>query len=339
MRLWASLTAWSVGVLALTLSAADAQAQSLFNLSLGSCLTDDEVTAADRALYEKPAMRFVDSVIGENPKAAYLQLTDQFQAKLPADKFVRAVSQGVRPYGPFADLHVAHSYRDSQVTTGGNQSMVACTAVAHGDASTPQGRVMIAVAPVPLQAHVIIEGKAKNNRWAFVLWLIAAEPEWRIAGFEIRPITILDRTAADLWTLARQEKERGDAFNAYLLYVSAAQLAYRGPDLQLGIQPEIMKELSALKLPSELSGKPPFDWKFSDQTYHVLTIGPIGVGSTFDLRIVHQVAQTGDDQELERQNQALIKDFAAAHPDYSRVFDGLVVQALMPNGRGFGTVK
>jgi hypothetical protein len=325
--------------MALTLFAADLKAQSLFDVSVGKCLTDDEVAAADRALYEKPAMRFVETVIGGNPKAAYLQLADQFQAKLPADKFVRAVSQGVRPYGPFTDVHVAHSYRDSQVTTGGNQSMVACTAVAHGDASTPQGRVMIAVAPVLLQAHVIIEGKAKNNRWGFVLWLVSAEPEWRIAGFEIRPITILDRTAADLWTLARQEKERGDAFNAYILYVSAAQMADRGPDLQLGIQPEIVKEISALKAPADLSGKPPFEWKFPDATYRVVTIGPIGVGSTFDLRIVHQVAQTNDDQDLERQNQSLIKAFTTAHPEYSRVFDGLVVQALMPNGNGFGTVK
>lgn len=198
---------------------------------------------------------------------------------------------------------------------------------------------MIAALPVSLQAHVIIEGKAKNNRWAFVLWLWPDQSTWRIGGFHILPTTILDRTATDIWKLARQEQQRGHALNSYLLFVSAAQLAFRGPDLQLGIQPEIVKEISALKTPPEIAGKPPFEWKFSDDIYRVISIGPIGVGDAFDLRIVQQVAQSGDNQELERENHALIKAFKDAHPDYAEVFDGLVVQAVMPNGASFGTVE
>lgn len=196
---------------------------------------------------------------------------------------------------------------------------------------------MIAASPAPLQAHVIIEATARNNRWAFVLWLLPDQPRWRINGFYILPITILDRTATDIWKLARQERQRGHVLNSYLLYVSAAQLAYRGPDLQLGIQPEIVKEKAALTVPPELKGEPPFEWKFSKGNYHVIGIGPIGVGGVFALRIVHTVAQTGDDRELDRQNRALITAFKDAHPDYAQVFDGLVVQAVMPNGSGFGT--
>jgi len=242
-------------------------------------------------------------------------------------------------FRPFADLHIEHSYRESQATLGSGRSNAPCTAVAHGNVNAPEGRVLIATLPVPLQAHVIIEGKTKNNRWAFVLWLLPDQPRWRVVGLYIVPTTILDRTAADLWNLARQEQQRGHTLNSYVLYATAAQFAYRGPDLQLGIQPEIMKEKAALTVPSEVKGEPPFEWKFSNDSYHVISIGPIGFGDVFDLRIVHKVAQTEDDRELDRKNRALIRAFEDAHPDYAQVFDGFVVQAVRPNGSGFGTVE
>jgi hypothetical protein len=316
-----------------------AQAQSLLTVNAGSCLTDNEVPANERDPYEKSAMGFVETLLGDKPEEAYSELVDELRGKLSAEDFVRRINQGVRQFQPFADLHIEHSYRESQITLGSGRNNVPCTAVASGNLNAPEGRVMIAASPVPLQAHVIIEGRAKNNRWAFVLWLLPDQPRWRINGFYILPITILDRTATDIWNLARQERDRRHALNSYLLYVSAAQLAYRGPDLQLGIQPEIVKEMTALTVPSELKGEPPFEWKFSNDTYDVISVGPIGVGGVFDLRIVHKVAQTEDNRELERQNRALIKAFEDAHPDYVQVFDGLVVQAVMPNGSGFGTVE
>ena len=63
------------------------------------------------------------------------------------------------------------------------------------------------------------------------------------------------------------------------------------------------------------------------------------MGGEFALRIAHKVAQTGDQHELDRQNRALIKAFGDAHPEYRQIFDGLVVQAVMPDGSSFGTVE
>lgn len=316
-----------------------ARAQLSLGLTAGRCQTDDEVSVDERNPYEKSAMRFVETLIGDKPEEAYSALAQELRGKLSTEDFVRGINQAVRSARPFADLHVEHSYRESQSTLGSGRSYVPCTAVANGNVGTPEGRVMVAALPIALQAHVIIVGKTKNNRWAFVLWLSPDQPSWRINAFYALPITILDRTATDIWNLARQERQRDHTLNSYLLYASAVQLAYRGPDFQLGIQSEMAKELAELTVPPELKGKPPFEWKFSNDSYHVINIGPIGVGDVFDLRIVHKVAQTEDDRELERQNRGLIKAFEDAHPEYAQVFDGLVVQAVMPNGHGFGTVE
>lgn len=243
-----------------------AGAQSL-TVAAGRCQTDDEVPAAERELYERPALRFAETLLGDKPTEAYTQLSDRLANEVSLDRFLGFINQTVRPMRPFARLHVEHSYRLTQVALGNGRSNVVCTAVAHGGIGSPEGRVAIAHVPVPLQAHVIIEGKTRNNRWAFVLWLLPDQPSWRIAGFHAVPVTVLERTATDLWKQARQVQQAGHAFNACMLYVLAEQLAFRGPNLQLGIHPEIQSELSALKRPPELAGQPPFEWKFAGVTY------------------------------------------------------------------------
>ncbi|HYM01863.1 MAG TPA: hypothetical protein VET85_02890 [Stellaceae bacterium] len=326
-------------ILALPISGASAQSVAQLDATAGRCLTDDEVPASERAPYETAAKRFVETVLGERPENAYAEFTEELRERISAEDFSRAVVQLIHGFRPLTELHVAHSYRESQARLGSGRVNVPCTALAHGSLSAPDGRVMIAASPAPLQAHVIIEGKAKNNRWAFVLWLFPDQPNWRIGGFYMTPITILDRTATDLWNLAREQKRRGHSLNSYLLYVSAAQLAFRGPNLQLGIQPEIVKEVSAGKTPPELEGKPPYDWKFGEATYHVLSVGPTGTAGVFDLEITYEVAQAETDEELERRNRALITAFAKAHSDYAEVFDGLVVRAKTSDGTGFTTIE
>ena len=316
-----------------------AQSQSSLTAFAGLCLTDDEVAANEREAYEKPAMRFVETIIGDKPENAYPELTDELRGKISSADFVRNINQVARTFQPLSDLHVEHSFRESLTALGSGISVLPCTATAHGDSKAPEGRVMIAALPIPIQAHVIVEGKARNNRLAFVVWLVPDKPSWRVTGYYVVPTTILDKTATDVTGLARRERQRGNALNSYILYATAAQLAYRGPYLQLGIQPEIEKEKAALAVPPELKGDPPFEWEFGNDHYHIVVIGPIGVGGVFDLRIEHRVAQTTDNRELDRQNRALIKEFKQAHPEYAQVFDGLLVQALMPNGSGFGTVE
>ena len=307
-------------------------------LTAGDCSTDDEVSANERFPYEQAALRFVETILGDKPQEAYAKLSPELQGKVSEEDFVRLVD-GVRANRPVTELRIEHSYRESQVTLGSGISYVACTTVAQGVISKLDGRVMIAALPISLQAHVIVEGKARNNRWSFVLWLLPNQPGWQFAGFYMLPTSVLDRSATDLWNLARKEHQEGHNLNSYLLYVSAAQLAARGPNLQLGIEPEIRKEMSALTKPAELQGSPPFEWKFASGAFRVANIGPIGVGKVFDLSIVHLVAQTSNNQELERQNRALITGFQNAYPEYTQIFDGLVVRALRPDGTGYATVE
>ena len=142
-----------------------------------------------------------------------------------------------------------------------------------------------------------------------------------------------------MWDLARSEQQTKHDFNAAVLYQTASQLAYRGPNFQLGIYSEIQKEILKLQLPPELQGQPPFVWKFGGDEYKVLNVGPIGVGGKIYLMVTQEIAPWGADQEADQRNRALIADFERAVPEYSSAFAGLVVGAKESGGnRIFRTV-
>jgi hypothetical protein len=182
------------------------------------------------------------------------------------------------------------------------------------------------------------KSRIKNNGIAFTLWLIA-EQEWRVEYFQITPSSMVGKTASDMWALARKEQNSKHMFNAAVLYATANQLAYRGPNYQLGIDPEIKKEMSKLQVPRELQGNPPFAWKFGDDSFKIVNVSPIGVGGKIYLTITQEIAPWGAEQDADQRNRVLILDFIRAVPEYVSVFAGLVVGASEAGGhRLFRTV-
>ena len=130
---------------------------------------------------------------------------------------------------------------------------------------------------------------------------------------------------------ARRARSRPQVQSA-ILYATANQLAYRGPNFSLGISQEIRRESEDLDLPTEIQGPAPFTWQFGNGTYKVLNISPIGVGGKIYLTITQETEPWPDDQAPERHNQALIAEFRQAFPEYAAVFAGLVVGAREPGG-------
>jgi hypothetical protein len=270
----------------------DAGAQ--LTLSAGRCLTDDEVPAAERAPYEQPALNFVQLVVGDKLDQAYELFTDAAKTSASKESFISLARRLNEYVGTLGDLHVLHSYRMSQTTASigsAQDQRVLCTTVAHGSTSKPDGWIAAAAKPIPLQAHVIVEGKARNASWDFVIWVTEDQAGWGVFRFDEVQATILDKSQQHIWGMAREQQGRGHDFNAFVLFHAALQLTDRGPAFQLGIQNAIQKDLASMSPPPHLSGKPPFIWTAGDRAFRILNVGPTGVGKTFDLVVWQQLAQ------------------------------------------------
>ena len=306
-------------------------------LRAGSCLTDDEISAAERAPYEQTAQRFARHVVTGDIDGAYAEFTDELKRVLARDR----LDAMMRPMAPalrtLTALRVTHSYTLKGFGAGADQLLM-CTAVARGSTATPEGKVLVAATPAALQAHVIVEGDIAGGAWTMVLWVLPEHDAWRVRSFYIVPISAGGRSASDLWTQAREERSRGHAFNAAILFAAASELAFRGPNFQLGIWQEMQNEAKTLQLPAELQGQPPFTWRFGGDTFRVDAIGHVRADGKAILLIRRSVGSLADAKRIEDENVGLIHGIAARFPEHKDVFDTIVVDAISA-GRAVRTVE
>jgi hypothetical protein len=300
---------------------------------VSSCATDGEISADERATLDQTAMQFVQTILSSNPTAAYSNFTADAKQNVSLENVSAMIQQGIQPMAPYTNVHVVHTYL-AKVTGGTQEQRVVC-----GNLSSPEGWVTVTAKPGPQQGHVIVESQTRNNTWAFVIWLLQEQGHWHVQYFQVMIVEMVGKSAQDLLVMARTQQQRHHNFNACALYATALQLAGRGPNLQLGIQPEIQKEMAQLEVPREIQGQPPFTWQFGNAHFKVLTVGPIGVGGHIYLSIEQEVAHWTDNNDAERENQKLIAAFKKAYPEYLDVFAGLVVAAREAGGtRGYRTV-
>lgn len=216
--------------------------------SASSCKHNDEIAGGERSAVEAAALHFVKAVASTDPAAAWPTMSVEAQRTVSAEQLTMIGRQIAQSMGPSADLRIADTYLISVL---GPATQVIC-----GSLSSAEERVIVASVAAPKQGHVVIQATGRNNDWVFVLWL-TSDGDWRVHYFHFTVMSLVGRSAQDLWTLARTERSAGHGFNATVLYATAAQLAYRGPNLQLGILPEIQKEMAAADRPQLLQGADP----------------------------------------------------------------------------------
>lgn len=300
-------------------------------ITTADCKTDAEIPAGDRAILAEAGLGFVRTVLGADPNAGYPMTSSAAQQAVSREQFLMTIRQATQSMGPLTNVRVTQAHLVT-ITTG-QSNQVIC-----GPPGRPEEKVFVAANPGAKHAHLLVEGEGKNNGWVFVLWLIP-EPDWRVQYFHVTAASMVDRSAQDIWALARQEQQHGHKFNAAVLYATATQLAYRGPNFALGILQEIQREAEDLEVPPEIQGPAPFTWKFENRTYKALNVSPIGVDGKIYLTITQETEPWPDDQAPDRHNRALIAEFRHAFPEYATVFVGLVVGAREPGGsRIFRTV-
>lgn len=300
---------------------------------VSSCLVDAQIPAKDLAAIDRAAIEFVQAALSAKPETAYANFTAEAKAGITPENFAAVFKQAIQPMGPFINLHAAHTYL-AQLSGNTQEQQVIC-----GNRANAQSWVGVNTKPGLAQAHVLVEAETPNNTWAFVLWLLPEQGNWRVQYSQAMATTTVGKNVVELEHLAAVELQAHRNFNAYILYAAALQLAVRGPFLQLGIQPEIRKNLDSLKPPMNLQGGPPFDWQLGQKTYKVLNVGPIGISESIYLLIDHQMETWADDKVADAENRELIAAFSKAYPEYRQVFAGIMVRAHAREGiQSFSTV-
>ena len=188
----------------------------------------------------------------------------------------------------------------------------------------PQGKYALAL--------VHATGVKQPQQMAF---LLQQNGTWQLAGFFVKPLLVAGHDSVWYWTRARDFSKKGQRWNAYFYYKTAAYLA-TPVDLLTSSNLDKLTQETAGVTPQGLPGEQPMPVTANNQTYPVSDLHTDGSLGGLDLVIRYHAADIADPVAARAQNLEVMKAILAAHPEVREGFHGLWVFADAPNQRPYG---
>ena len=188
----------------------------------------------------------------------------------------------------------------------------------------PQGRYALTL--------VHATGVKQPQQMAF---LLQNNGGWQLAGLFVKPLLVAGHDSVWYWTRARAFSQKGQTWNAYFYYKTAAYLATPVDLLTSPNLDKLTQETAGVR-PDGLPGEQPMTVTANHQTYPVSDLHTDGSLGGLDLVIRYHSVDATDPVATRAQNLEVMKAMLAAHPEVREGFHGLWVFAEAPNGRPYG---
>lgn len=184
----------------------------------------------------------------------------------------------------------------------------------------------------------VVDAKGTQDARTLTLILQQAGTDWKLAGFYARSSQVNGRDGRWYAEHAREFKSKGQNRNAWLYYREAMILSTPADFMNTLTTDRLFDEAEAVK-PADL----PVDGKtvqlsLGGTTYVLTTVFPLLVGNDLDLLVKYQAADVSNNLQTFQANSAVMKGFVAKFPEFRNAFDGVVVRAVEPSGRDFGSM-
>jgi hypothetical protein len=160
-----------------------------------SCAEDTHVDAGKKKTIESVSMNFVQTVLGPSPTLAFDLMSKAGQAETTREQFDSIAGGIVRQLEP-KNVALQHIYLIE--LKGKSPGRVVCAT----DLSKPEGWESLSAADVSEQAHVLLSADTRNNKLAFVVWLVPEQSEWKVQSFRLNVSTLADKDSLQLWALS-----------------------------------------------------------------------------------------------------------------------------------------
>jgi hypothetical protein len=184
----------------------------------------------------------------------------------------------------------------------------------------------------------IIDAQGSQDARTLTMILQQVGTDWKLAGFYARPVQLNGHDGAWFAQRARDFKAKGQNRNAWLYYREATALSAPVDFMSTLVTDKLYDEMQMV-LPNDL----PMNGKIVDvsvgaKTYHVTDIFPLAVGNDLDVVAKYQAADVSNTAQTYQENVAVTKALLAKYPEFREAFAGVVVRAVEPSGRDYGSL-
>jgi len=158
--------------------------------------------------------------------------------------------------------------------------------------------------------------------------------EWKLGGFYAKPAQIAGHDGTWFATRAREFKSKGQLRNAWFYFGEARELMVPVPFMATATTDKLYDEMQTVKPPDP----PPLDLTAGAKTFKVTDLFPVPVGRDFDLVVRYQSGDVSDTGKTFQDNLAVMKALLAKYPECRDAFEGIVVRAVEPSGKDYGSM-
>ena len=185
---------------------------------------------------------------------------------------------------------------------------------------------------------VILDVPTAKQTYAVSFVLQQEGKDWKVGGFYVKETQIAGHDGNWFVDHARAFKAKGQNHNAWLYYLEARDLLvplsfmYTQTTDRLGDEAETVK-------PADL----PVDGKTVDllaggKTHRLTTLFPLAVKQDLDLVAKYQSPDVSNTTQTFQDNTEVMKALLVKYPEFRDAFDGVVVRAVEPSGRDYGSL-
>jgi hypothetical protein len=218
----------------------------------------------------------------------------------------------------------------SDLKTGAEDTLFFCGvsgSPAHAEITIPQ-------LPLGQYALTLVRatGVKQPQQMAF---LLQKNGDWQLAGLFVKPLLVAGHDSVWYWTRARAYSQKGQKWNAYFYYKTAAYLATPADFLSSANLDKLNQETAVVK-PDGLPAEQPMLIAAGKKTYSVNDVHTDGSLGGLDLVLRYATEDAGDPVATRARNLEVMKATLEAHPELRDGFHGLWVFAEAPGQRPFG---
>ena len=185
---------------------------------------------------------------------------------------------------------------------------------------------------------VILDAPTPKGSYTVSLILQQQGSDWKIGGLYIKSGQSAGHDSNWYAARAREFQAKGQTHNAWLYNLSAISLVSPLPFMSTAVTDQLYDDLQKSQ-PADF----PAEGKTANlsagaATYKLTALFPEVVGNDLDLIVKYQAADISNSNQTYQNNVAVMKALATKYPELRDAFAAIVVRAVDPSGRDYGTL-
>jgi hypothetical protein len=193
--------------------------------------------------------------------------------------------------------------------------------------------------PPGIYAIAILDVSAQKSSYTLSFVLQQEGTDWKLAGFYLRSSRITGHDSAWFLEHARDFKTKGQTHNAWLYYLVGRDLAMPVPFMYTQATGKLYDEEQSVR-PADF----PIDGSTvelaaqSGKSYKLTAIFALPVGQNLDLVVKYLNPDVSNSGQTFEENMNVMRTLLAKFPELRSAFDGVVIRAVEPSGRDYGSM-